>query len=92
VWRLENGRAVLIAYQIYRGPQNQYGKIPGVLGRSEIGMEIVVEIAYLVYVMGLSMDKVCQALQFLQHLRLGGNPCRKRSHPACRKRTHPRLQ
>jgi transposase len=71
VWRLENGRAVLIAYRIYRGPKNQYGKIPGVLGRSEIGMEIVVQIAYLVYVMGLSMDKVCQVLQFLQHLRLG---------------------
>jgi len=71
VWRLENGRAVLIAYQIYRGPKNQYGKIPGVLGRSEIGMEIVVEVAYLVYVMGLSMDKACQVLQFLQHLRLG---------------------
>src|SRR3984957_399643 len=71
VWRLENGRAILIAYQIYRGPKNQYGKIPGVLGRSEIGLEIVVEIAYLVYVMGLSMDKVCQTLQFLQHLRLG---------------------
>jgi transposase len=71
VWRLENGRAVLIAYQIYRGPKNQYGKIPGVLGRSEIGMEIVVEVAYLIYVMGLSMDKACQVLQFLQHLRLG---------------------
>jgi len=45
VWRLEKGRAVLIAYQIYRGPKNQYGKIPGVLGRSEFGLEIVVEIA-----------------------------------------------
>jgi transposase len=71
VWRLENGRAILIAYQIYRGPKNQYGKIPGVLGRSEIGTEIVVQIAFFVYVMGLSMDKVCQTLQFLQHLRLG---------------------
>src|SRR5450631_3101039 len=28
VWRLEKGRAVLVAYEIYRGPQNQYGKIP----------------------------------------------------------------
>jgi len=54
VWRLEQGRAVLIAYQIYRGPNSQYGKIPGVLGRSEFGLEIVVEIAYLVYVIGLS--------------------------------------
>jgi transposase len=71
VWRLENGRAVLIAYQIYRGPGNHYGKIPGVLGRSEFGLEIVVEIAYFVYVLGLSFDKVCLTLQFLQNLRLG---------------------
>src|SRR5450631_112858 len=71
VWRLENGRAVLIAYQIYRGPKNQYGKIRGVLGRSEFGMEIVVEIAYFVYVMGLSFDKVCLTLRFLQNLPLG---------------------
>jgi transposase len=71
VWRLENGRAVLIAYEIYRGPRNQYGKIAGVLGRSEFGLEIVVEIAYLVYVIGLSFDKVCLLLQFVQNLRLG---------------------
>jgi transposase len=70
VWRLENGRAVLVAYQIYRGPKNQYGKIPGVLGRSEFGLEIVAEIAYLVYVVGLSFDKVCLLLNFFQNLRL----------------------
>jgi transposase len=70
VWRLQDGRAVLIAYDIYRGPKSQYGKIPGVLGRSEFGMEIVVEIAYFVYVMGLSFDKVCLTLQFLQNLKL----------------------
>jgi hypothetical protein len=71
VWRLENGRAVLIAYQIYRGPGNHYGTIPGVLGRSEFGLEIIVEIAYFVYVLGLSFDKVCLTLQFLQNLRVG---------------------
>jgi hypothetical protein len=71
VWRLEKGRAVLVAYQIFRGPKNQYGKIAGVLGRSEFGLEIVVEIAYFVYVIGLSFDKVCLTLQFLQQLRLG---------------------
>lgn len=70
VWRLEDGRAVLIAYEIYRGPKKQYGQIPGVLGRSEFGMEIVVEIAYFVYVLGLSFDKVCLTLQFLQNLKL----------------------
>ena len=48
VWRLEEGKAVLIAYEIDRGPKNQYGKIPGVLGRSEFGLEIVLTIAHLV--------------------------------------------
>jgi transposase len=70
VWRLENGRAVLVAYQVYRGPGNRYGRIPGVLGRSEYGLEIVTEIAYLVYLVGLSFDKVCQLLDFFQNLRL----------------------
>src|SRR6478735_8221613 len=71
VWRLEGGRAVLVAYQIYRGPGNRYGQIPGVLGRSEYGLEIVTEIAYLVYIVGLSFDKVCHLLDFFQGLRLG---------------------
>jgi transposase len=70
VWRLENGRAVLVAYQVFRGPGSRYGQIPGVLGRSEYGLEIVTEIAYLVYIVGLSFDKVCQLLDFFQVLRL----------------------
>jgi transposase len=70
VWRLENGRAVLIAYRIFRGPNNRYGQIPGVLGRSEFGLEIVVSIAYQVYVVGLSFDKVCLILLFFLNLKL----------------------
>lgn len=70
VWRLENGQAVRVAYEIYRGPKNQYGQIPGVLGRSEFGLEIVLAIAYQVYVVGLSFDKVCLLLNFFQNLPL----------------------
>ena len=70
VWRLEDGRAVLVAYEIYRGPKNQFGKIPGALGRSEFGLEIIVAIAYQVYIVGLSFDKVCLLLNFFQNLRL----------------------
>src|SRR5271157_4326645 len=69
-WRLENGQAVLVAYDIYRGPKNQYGKISGVFGRSELGAEIVLAIAYQVYVVGLSFDKVCLLMNFFQHLEL----------------------
>jgi hypothetical protein len=70
VWRLENGRAVLVAYRVFRGPNSQYGIIPGVLGRSEFGLEIVVAIAFQVYVLGLSFDKVCLLLHFFQNLKL----------------------
>lgn len=70
VWRLETGRAVLVAYEIYRGPKNRYGKIPGLLGRGEFGLEILVAIAYQVYVVGLSFDKVCLLFGFFQNLRL----------------------
>lgn len=70
VWRLENGQAVRVAYEVYRGPKNQYGQIPGLLGRSEFGLEIVLAIAYQVYIVGLSFDKVCLLLNFFQNLPL----------------------
>jgi len=70
VWRLENGKAVLVAYEVYRGPKNQYGKVPSVLGRSEFGLEIVLAIAYQVYIVGISFDKVCLLMNFFQNLHL----------------------
>jgi len=70
VWRLIDGQAVLVAYHVYRGPRNEYGKIPGTLGRSEFGLEIIVAIGYLVYLVGLSFDKVCLVMNFFQDLPL----------------------
>jgi transposase len=61
---------VLIAYEIYRGPNSRYGKIPGVLGRSEFGLEFVTEIAHLVYTVGLSFDKACGLVHFFQNLKV----------------------
>jgi transposase len=70
VWRFEKGRTVLVAYEVYRGPKNQYGQIPGALGRSEFGIEITVALAHLVHFVGLSFDKACAVLNFFQNLRL----------------------
>jgi hypothetical protein len=70
VWRLEGGQAVIVAYEIYRGPNSQYGKIDDVLGRSEFGIEIVMSLAYLVQVTRISFDKACQLLKFFQNLTL----------------------
>ncbi|MFL5532427.1 MAG: hypothetical protein ACJ8BC_10700, partial [Gemmatimonadales bacterium] len=64
------GSPGILAYRVYRGPHNQYGQIPGVLGRSEFSLEIVVTIAFLVYVVGLSFDKACLVLNFFQNLKL----------------------
>ena len=70
VWRIEKGQAVLVAYQVYRGPKSQYGKIPGVFGRSEFGIEIVLAVAFQVYEIGLSFDKTCLLMNFFQNLNL----------------------
>jgi hypothetical protein len=69
VWRLEDGRAVLVAYHVYRDG-NRYGQIPAALGRSEFGLEITVAIAYQVFIVGLSLDKVCLLMNFFQNLPL----------------------
>jgi len=69
VWRFENGRSVLIAYEVYRCG-NSFGQPPGVLGRSEYGIEILISLAYQVYCLGLSLDKACKVMRFFQSLQL----------------------
>lgn len=70
VWRIENGRAVLVAYHIYRGPAGELPLLPGVLSRCEYGLEILVAVAFLVFIVRLSMDKVCAQLAFFWELNL----------------------
>jgi transposase len=64
VWRLEDGRAVLVGYRVFRGPAGPEPRIPGVTSRCEYGLEILVVLAFLVYVIGISLDKSCAVLQF----------------------------
>ncbi|MBS1982924.1 MAG: transposase [Bdellovibrionales bacterium] len=68
VWRIEAGRAVLVGYEIYRGPNGELPTVSGLLPRSEYGLEIHVTLAYLVFLVGLSMDKVVALLNFFWHL------------------------
>jgi hypothetical protein len=68
-WRFENGRSVLIAYEIYRCG-NSFGKPPGILGKGEYGIEVLISLAYQVYCLGLSMDKACKVMCFFQCLDL----------------------
>jgi transposase len=64
VWRLIEGRAVLVGYRVFRGLHGPEPRIPGVTPRCEYGLEILVVLAFLVYVIGISLDKACAVLEF----------------------------
>ena len=70
VWRLENGRAVRVGYRIFAGPDGKEPRIPGVTPRCEYGIEILVVLAFLVYIIGISLDKACAVLAFFCQLPL----------------------
>src|SRR5215469_16214781 len=70
VWRLVEGRAVLVGYRLFAGPGAPEPRIPGVTPRCEYGLEILVVLAFLVYIIGLSLDKACAVLGFFCRLPL----------------------
>lgn len=71
VWRLEETRrAIRIGYRIYCAPGATEPSIPGVPRRCEYGIEILVVVAYLTYVIGLSLGKACAVLNFFCQLPL----------------------
>jgi transposase len=70
VWRLEDGRAVLVGYRIFAGPGGCEPSIPGVTPRCEYGIEILLVLAFLVYIIGISLDKACAVLAFFCQLSL----------------------
>lgn len=70
VWRLRDGKAVRVGYRIFAGPDGKEPPIPGVTPRCEYGIEILVVLAFLVYQIGLSLDKACVVLGFFCQLPL----------------------
>jgi transposase len=70
VWRIEDGKAVRVGYRIFAGPDGKEPRIPGVTPRCEYGIEILVVLAFLVYLVGISLDKACAVLGFFCQLPL----------------------
>jgi hypothetical protein len=70
VWRIEDGKAVRVGYRIFAGPDGNEPRIPGVTPRCEYGIEILVVLAFLVYLIGISLDKACAVLGFFCQLPL----------------------
>jgi transposase len=70
VWRIEDGKAVRVGYRIFAGPDGKEPRIPGVTPRCEYGIEVLVVLAFLVYLIGISLDKACAVLGFFCQLPL----------------------
>src|SRR3954454_6924140 len=70
VWRLRDNRAVLVGYRLFGRPGGPEPAIPGVTPRCEYGIEILVVLAFLVYLIGLSLGKAGAVLAFFCHLSL----------------------
>jgi hypothetical protein len=70
VWRIIDGRAALVAYHIYAGPDGRVPQIPGVPKRGEFGTEIIVSLAYQHYLTGLPLDTVLGEFSFYWDLKL----------------------
>ena len=70
VWRLINNKAVRVGYRIFAGPDGKEPRIPGVTPRCEYGIEILVVLAFLVYLIGISLDKACAVMEFFCQLPL----------------------
>jgi len=70
VWRIEDGKAIRVGYRIHAGPDGKEPRIPGVTPRCEYGIEILVVLAFLVYLVGISLDKACAVMEFFCQLPL----------------------
>ena len=71
-WRLIDGRAVYIAYNIHDLPDSKELPLPNGLrnSRSEYGIEIILTLAYLHYWIGVSIDNAREIMRFFTGLEL----------------------
>ncbi len=71
-WRLIDGRAVYVAYNVHDLPDSKELPLPTGLrnSRSEYGIEIILTLAYLHYWVGVSIDNAREIMRFFTGLEL----------------------
>jgi len=71
-WRLINGRAVYVGYNIHDLPDSKELPLPTGLrnSRSEYGIEIILTLAFLHYWIGVSLDNAREIMRFFTGLEL----------------------
>lgn len=71
-WRIVDGKARYICYQIFALPDAQELPLPSGVrnSRSEFGIEVILILAYLHYWIGVSVDNACEVVNFFTGLAL----------------------
>ena len=71
-WRIIDGKAIYVCYDIYDHPDSRQLSLPAGLrnSRSEFGIEIILILAFLHFWIGVSLDNVCQIMEFFTGLQL----------------------
>jgi len=71
-WRMVNGKAVYVCYNIYDLPCSKELPLPSGIrnSRSEFGIEIILTLAFLHYWIGVSIDNAREIMQFFTGLEL----------------------
>jgi regulator of replication initiation timing len=71
-WRIIEGRTEYVCYHIYGiGGSLELPEVAGLRNsRSEYGIEIILTVAFLHYWIGISLDHVCEVIQFFTGLNL----------------------
>jgi hypothetical protein len=72
VWRIFEGKAIYVQYNIYDLPASKNLPLPpGVrTSRSEFGIEIILILAFLHYWIGISLDNACEVTNYFTGLEL----------------------
>ena len=70
VWRIENGRAVLVGYRIFQSPDGRVAEVPDTLPGGEYDILIVAAVGWLAYGMRLSLDQTCLLFETFWGLQL----------------------
>jgi transposase len=71
-WRIVDGRAVYVRYEIFDRPDSAQAPLPPGLrnSRSEFGLEVILIVAFLHYWIGVSLSHACQIIEFFTGLKL----------------------
>lgn len=70
-WRLQDGKTEFVEYRLHKEKWTpNSAQLPDVLPHTEYGLEVAVTLGYLVFRLGLSIDKAIEVLDFFTHLQL----------------------